>query len=368
MKNKHSPRTGVFKRIFEFIRSLLNDLLSDNLKRTLRRDFEDIYYYYLDEETRKRLSAMKRVKRSFYFAFHLLKNMFQKLTAVRKVLLIIGVFLCFKNYNDIETQGSSLLFGVVILIFILILELKDKLLAHDELQVGRSVQMAFVPDKNPVLSGWDIWLYFRPANEVGGDLVDYLEIRDGRLGLALGDVAGKGLGAALVMVKLQATLRALAPNSASFENLGQELNTIFCRDGLPNSFASLVYIELEPDTNLVKILNAGHLPPVLLRKGSIKELPKGSPALGIKPKSRYKEQRIALNSGNLLLVYSDGITDARGMSGGFFGEKRFFDLIPKLQGFSAEEAGTHLISEIDNFIGDARPTDDISLVLLRYMG
>jgi len=367
MKEKKKPSGGIFKRIFDFIRSLIHDLFSEDFRRTIRRDFEDIYLYYLDEETRKRLSGMKRVKRVFYFTFHLLKSMFLKLTPVRKVLLIVGLFLCFKDYNE-SNQGTGMVVGVLILVFILILELKDKLLAHDELQVGRSVQKAFVPDKNPVLKGWDIWLFFRPANEVGGDLVDYLTIDDNRLSIALGDVAGKGLGAALLMVKLQATLRALAPNYTSFEELGKELNRILCRDGLQNRFASLIYIELAPGSSHVRVLNAGHLPPFAIRKNTLKEMPKGSPALGLNRKSRYTEQKVLLKPEDILLIYSDGITDAGNTDGELFGEQRLYDLLPALRGFSAEEAGKYLIRKVDDFVGDARPTDDISLVVLRYMG
>src|SRR5512138_3275825 len=97
---------------------------------------------------------------------------------------------------------------------VLMLELKDKLLARSELEAGRTVQLALMPDRPPVVPGWDIWLYSRSANDVGGDLVDYLQIDPQRLGVMLGDVAGKGLPAALLMAKLQATLRALVSTAA----------------------------------------------------------------------------------------------------------------------------------------------------------
>jgi len=124
--------------------------------------------------------------------------------------------------------------GFVILLVILLLELKDKLVATDELAVGRAVQIAMLPRDNPVVSGWEIWLYTHPANEVGGDLVDYIKMDSDRWGIAIGDVAGKGLGAAMLMSKLQATLRALAPGFQELSDLGSEVNRIIYRDGLRN--------------------------------------------------------------------------------------------------------------------------------------
>ena len=107
--------------------------------------------------------------------------------------------------------------GIAILLFILMLELKDKLLAREELEAGRAVQRALMPDSGPTIPGWDVSLFTRSANDVGGDLVDYVPLDDQRNGLVLGDVAGKGLPAALLMAKLQSTLRALA--AADVHNL-----------------------------------------------------------------------------------------------------------------------------------------------------
>ena len=245
------------------------------------------------------------------------------------------------------------------------LELKDKWLAHDELSVGRAVQIALLPQKNPVLEGWDIWLYTQPANDVGGDLVDYLYLDQSRLQIALADVAGKGLGAALLMAKLQATLRALAPNFKSLGELGSQVNEILCRDGLPNRFASLVYLEIMADSNKVRLLNAGHMPPLLIRDQKIIELPKGKPALGLQKKSKYNEQKLNLKSDDLMIIYSDGITEAQNEQGAFWGEQRLLNLVVKSSSLSANELGKRIIAAVERFIGDARRHDDVSLVILR---
>ncbi|HEX9973888.1 MAG TPA: PP2C family protein-serine/threonine phosphatase, partial [bacterium] len=303
MNSKKQP--GVSPKI---TRTILNDIRSGGLRRTLLQDFKDIYDFYIDQDMRERLSKMGRIRRWLHLAWWLLKSLFFKLAPVRRILFVIAIVLFLAGRTNIQSDGAQVdvnlnLLGFILLIIILMLELKDKWLAHDELSVGRAVQIALLPQKNPVLEGWDIWLYTQPANDVGGDLVDYLYLDQSRLQIALADVAGKGLGAALLMAKLQATLRALAPNFKSLGELGAQVNEILCRDGLPNRFASLVYLESMADSNKVRLLNAGHMPPILICDRKIVELPKGKSALGLHKKSKYNEQKIILKPNDVLVIY-----------------------------------------------------------------
>jgi sigma-B regulation protein RsbU (phosphoserine phosphatase) len=126
----------------------------------------------------------------------------------------------------------------------------------------------------------------------------------------------------------------------------------------------MAYLEVQPDASRVRLLNAGHMPPLLIQRGGIRQMPKGGPALGLMPDAPYTEQVIDLDTDDLLLVYSDGLTEARNENGAFF-EDRLRPLLPKLRGLSAEAAGRLLIAEVDRFVGDARPSDDLSLVLLK---
>jgi len=167
------------------------------------------------------------------------------------------------------------------------------------------------------------------------------------------------------MAKLQATVRALAPNVHSLGELGKQINKIFCRDGLPNRFASLIYLEIAPDSDEMRILNAGHLPPILLHENSQEEIPRGESALGIMPDSDYKEQFIELQPDDMFIVYSDGLTEARNEQNVFFGFERLMNLLPGLKELSAETAGKRLISEVDQFYGEANPSDDLSLIILK---
>ena len=258
--------------------------------------------------------------------------------------------------------------GFVLVLVVLMLELKDKLLARDELEVGRAVQLALLPDRNPSVPGWDIWLYTRPANDVGGDLVDYLWITRQRLGMALGDVSGKGLGAALLMAKLQATIRALATDFPSLEELGRRLNAIFCRDQVPGRFATMVYLELGDASGAVRILNAGHPPPVLAGKGGIRVLDPVAPPLGILGDASYTEQGLVMDPGDLLVIFSDGVTEAANAAGDMFGEDRVNELVSGVSDLAAGVAGKRIVSRVEMFVGDERLGDDLSLIVIKRTG
>ncbi|MFZ5517938.1 MAG: PP2C family protein-serine/threonine phosphatase [Candidatus Zhuqueibacterota bacterium] len=337
----------------------------------MTQDLKDIYHFYLDQETKERLKTLPRFKRWFVLMSWLFKSLILKLTPVRRLLFVIAcIFFVVGrsrfqiNETDVNPTYLDEL-GFVVLLVILMLELKDKLLAQDELAVGRAVQFSLLPNTNPRIPGWDAWMLTRPANEVGGDLVDYLQIDEHRWGLCLGDVAGKGLGAALVMARLQATIRAIAANFTSLYELGAALNRIFCRDGIPSRFVSLVYFEVDTRLSTVRFLNAGHLPPLIQQGETTIETRHVAPALGIQSKSTYEEQQIELNSGDFLVAYSDGLTEAKNERGSFFGETRLQSVLPKLRGQSAEAIGVALVKTIDRFIDEARQNDDMSLIILK---
>ncbi len=353
------PQTGKSQKLSRIV---LDDLNQMDFRRTMREDLQEIYQFYLDADTRDRLDEMDRFSRWCHLTGWLLKNSILKLPPVRRLLFLGGMVLFLWGLVD---SVPGLIMGFLLVILTLILELKDKLLAQDELMTGRAVQFALMPKKHPTLPGWETWLFTRPAKEVGGDLVDYLAINEDRLGLALGDVAGKGLGAALYMSKLQSTLRAVAPNFDTLSELGAAVNEIFIRDGLPDRFISLVYLEIESEVGQVRVLNAGHLPPLVVHAETVEEMPKGAPALGLLRGVAYTEQHVELAPGDLMVVYSDGLTEARNEQRVFFGDERLRALLPSLRGLSAEAAGLRLLEAVEDFVGEARPHDDLSMVVLK---
>jgi phosphoserine phosphatase RsbU/P len=347
-----------------------NDVRKAGLRQTFRRSLTELQEFYLSTHRRDRLAGMGRVKRVLFLGLWLLKALFLKLTPPRRLLLLLSFWLMWEGHVRLDTGGTHIdfdfpLLGIIVLLLILMLELKDKVLARNELEAGRAVQLALMPDHAPVFPGWDIWLFTRSANDVGGDLVDYLPIAPGRLGVTLGDVAGKALPAALLMAKLQSTIRALASGEMPLDELAKRVSHILNRDGLPNRFATLVYAQLATDSGRVRLVNAGHMPPLVLRSGALEELPRGSIALGIVADATFTEQQVDLARGDALVVYSDGVTDAMNGAGEFFGDERFRSALTAGTASTAEQMGRGVLAAVDAFTGDARAFDDLSLVVLR---
>ena len=315
---------------------------------------------------------MNPLKKFFVLPWWLIKAMYFKLTPFRRILLIVGLLVLPTSGSVVKTDEgtnfsmdvSAVLSGIIFL-FILALELKDKLLAKTELEEGRAIQLALMPEQSPKVNGWDIWLYTRSANDVGGDLLDFIQIEEGKFGIAVGDVAGKGLSAALLMSKLQATIRALAYDLSSITTLGEKLNMIFHRDSPSKIFASLLYSEIESDNNKIRLINAGHYPPIIVIKNSIEHLQKNAPALGLVDDASFGEQQISLNKNEFVIFYSDGLTEAQNESGDFFGEGRFVNLLNNKENFTSKELGEMILANVDLFVEKFPAHDDLTLAILK---
>lgn len=353
------------------LRSVMwTDLRRSDLAGSVSRDVRDLYRFYLDGESRRRLEAMGRPRRTFWVLGWLFRSLLLKLTPARRALLLGALILAILGWTEFVLGGLTVRFdfrpwGFLLLLVVLMLELKDKLLAKDEIQVARQVQRALLPREQPVVDGWEVWGFSVPANDVGGDLVDYVDLGAGRLGAVLGDVSGKGLGAALLAAKLQATLRALAPDSPSLDELGERMNTILLSDGLANRYSTMFYAELSPESGHVRYLNAGHNPPIVVRADDhITLRPSGRP-LGMLSGSSYLEGSLELEDGELLAVYSDGITEAENHAGEEFGTARLETLLRERARDPLDVAGRAILDEVDRFTGGERPSDDRSLVLAR---
>ncbi len=355
-------------------RQVLDDIRHGNLRREVGRDLTELYGFFLDDEQQQRVAAMARPKRWLMVPWWALKSLLRKLPAPRRVLLVLALVFALLGDTRLTSSDGTFSIGgdlqplsIALLLVILMLELKDKLVARDEIEVARQVQLALLPRRQPALDGWDIWLYTRPANDVGGDLVDFLELPGARLALALGDVSGKGMGAALLMAKLQATLRALVPQDTELAELGAHVNRILCRDGVGNRYATLLYAELGAATGRIRLLNAGHLLPLIVRDGGTERLAPVAMPLGMFPEAVFAEQEIALGPDDLVVLYSDGLSEAQDPGGHFFGEARLVEMAVSLRRIPAASAGSILLAEIERFLAGGRPADDLSLAIVRRL-
>lgn len=364
--------SGAKAGLFETFRSDFHDaraaLRRQGVGETAHHTAQDLSSFFLSDDQQRRLAAKGRFTRWFWLTAWLLKALVLNLSPGRRLLLLLSAVLAWLSFQgDTGSRGGSVLVAMAPVIVVLLLELKDKLLARWELEDGRAVQQALMPAASPSVPGWDVWMFTRPANDVGGDLVDHLRVSDERYAVVLADVAGKGLPAALLMAKLQATVRALAPDMPSLGALGAKLNAILCRDGLPDRFATLAYLELSPETGTVRLLDAGHPAPLLRAGGTVGELEVGSAALGFMPDTAFVEQRVTLRPSDTLVVYSDGITEAMNLEGEFFGLERLRSVVGGSSVGAALDLGSAIVRAVDAFVDGAPRHDDLSLLVVRRM-
>jgi serine phosphatase RsbU (regulator of sigma subunit) len=353
--------------------TLRKDVKQGDFFQTLRDEAQELRDFYINEERRDELRRMSPVKRWFLLAWWILKSMFFKLTPMRRILLAFGILLIisptatFSNHSEGISQNvtGTLFVGVLALLLVLMLELKDKLLAHSELQDGRAIQRAMQPDPSPSVPGWSIWLYTYPANEVCGDIIDFFPFSGNRYGMATGDVAGKGLGAALLMVRIQALLRAFAPDIPALETLAAKINEILLRDKMPGRFASLLLLQIAPDSGVVRYVNAGHMPPLLVSQTGITSLGKGNAAIGLAADALFEQKECTLTRGQTLVLYSDGITEAENREGESYGVERLEAACRSLCTLQAQQFGEALVARVEAFVADCRRKDDISLIILQ---
>jgi len=352
-------------------RTLRDDFRQGGHFRKIRREWRELKDFYLDAERRKQLREMGWFRRFFKSAVWLFKSLFFRLTPIRRILFVLA-FVLFLFFGELDISGrviqlnpNNILLSAIIIFFLLMLELKDKLLAHSELQSGRAIQNALTPEQQPEIPGWDVFLYSRPAKDVGGDLVDYFSFSKDNYDFVLGDVAGKGLPAALFMARIQAVLRALAPDFVKTEKLIGKVNSIFYRDGLRRSFVSLIYLRLNTGPGKIEMVNAGHMPPFLYADSELSQLSKGGLAVGLKEDAVYSSKEIIFNPGDLLFIYSDGLSEARNEENIFFGEKQIEDILLQSVNNSVYHTAKEIIERTEAFVGDSSYSDDLSFMIIK---
>lgn len=237
---------------------------------------------------------------------------------------------------------------------------------EQELSKASEIQKILLPAESPVIEGYSMHGNSEPARVVGGDLFDYIDLPDGRYALVLGDVAGKGYPAALLMCAFQASLRALCELDLPPEETIGRLNRLLCRRFPDNRFVTLFYGVLDPAKHTLTYVNAGHCPPWIVRDGGGADrlIPTGGP-LGMFEKGTYHAQAVDLQAGELFICYSDGVTEASNPAGEEFGETSLIELVKTLKDLSPTEIIDKITSVIAVYHHNAPPEDDITLVVLK---
>ena len=237
-----------------------------------------------------------------------------------------------------------------------------------ELILAGQIQASFLPSNPPRVQGFGFAATLEPARETAGDFYDFISLPNGRLGLVIADVAGKGMGAALYMALSRSLIRTFAiENPTHPEQVFDATNHRILSDTRAGLFITSFYAVLDPTDGTLIYSNAGHNPPYIIsnrKGGSVKTLTKTGMALGIVDEATWEQRVVQLGVGDALLLYTDGVTEAQNKEKEFFGEARLLEVARASIGRSAEEIQETLIAQVHEFMGNASQFDDITLIVL----
>jgi sigma-B regulation protein RsbU (phosphoserine phosphatase) len=241
------------------------------------------------------------------------------------------------------------------------LEEQDKELAR-----AREIQQSLLPAIIPQIAGYSIAGAWQPARVVGGDYFDVLRLDDHRVGICIADVAGKGMASALLMANVQAIVRAFAKDSESPAHVCSRINRLLCNNMATGKFVTFLYGVLDSETHVWEYCNAGHLYPLVVSATSIRKLEEGGAVLGVFPEWRYENSSVELNSGDRLLLFTDGITEASSDDGCEFGEANIAAVALAFKGGSMLELNERILARASQFCR-GRFEDDATLLVVAVL-
>ena len=235
-----------------------------------------------------------------------------------------------------------------------------------EIELGRQVQRRMLPARPPQVPGFGVGNVYEPARMIAGDFYDFIPLGDGRLGVAVGDVMGKGIPAALWMASVRATLRAnLEHEDDDIARVLSRVNRALCRDAVNGQFATLFFGVLDPSARTLAYVNAGHEAPVLLRDGREESLAGSSPLLGVIPDAAFEAAEVRFRPGDVLTVWTDGAGDAMNFFDEPFGRDRILKAVRARAGEPAQAIADQIHWDIRRFAGLNARRDDITIVVLK---
>ena len=245
-------------------------------------------------------------------------------------------------------------------------ELLERRRLEKELAIAREIQLSFLPKRPPQIPGFDVAGESRTHDEVGGDYYDFVPVAETRVGLAIADVSGKGIPAALIMAGFRMSLLAEIRNEFAIRAVMRKVNSLLHESTDRDKFVTAFYGVLDFKNKVLIFSNAGHNPPILRRAdGRFEYLEEGGVALGVLPDARYDERPIALRPGDLLVLYTDGITETEAPSGEQFGTRRLEQAMEHVREKTASEIVEGLVSEVTRWAGEKGVSDDLTLIVLK---
>jgi len=378
------PRT----RLREFVNSYTRDLKAEDLQRLFTRDAREAYEFFARHIDEKELEGLPWHRRAIVHLRLFFTAFTMKLSPARRIVYAASLMFALVGFFNLMRLGmtqaplgnatvvapsfsvpdglGSIVVAFALVNLLVLLEVADRLSLKNDLEIAREIQKAMLPPGRFRAPGADVAGFSRPANTVGGDFYEILPLGDGRLVVAVGDVAGKGSPAALLMALLLAMMRTLNDERLAPADLIARLNVQVCRQAPGNRFITLFYAVFDTNTGDLAYVNAGHTPPLLLRNaGDIERLHQGGVALGMFDQSAYATGVATLRPGDLLAIYSDGITEAENPDGRPFDERGLEDVLTAERHNNIAAIGSAVAKAVEIYTADTRLADDLTLLLLR---
>lgn len=388
---KHSDASSHARRIYDMY---ARDLSTEDLQRLFTHDTRDAYRFFargLDEESLARFPWWKRLAirvQRIFVAFTLrLPPARRALYLGALVIALLGLIQLFRGFAAVDVplglpflrvavalpvwaKGTfALILSVLLLNLLVLLEVAERLSLKGELEVAREIQLAMLPAGTFRAADIEICGVTRPANTVGGDFYDVLPLGDGRVIVTIGDVAGKGSPAALLMALLLAVLRTLVDDEFTPTELMRRLNQQICRHSPRSRFITLFLGVYSPYTGELVYVNAGQNPPLLRRRdGRYERLEGTGVALGMFEGSTYASAATALTPGDMLVLYSDGVTEAEDPKGQPFDEHGLQGTITTYAAYSSAEIGLEVLRAVEHHAQEPKFADDLTLLVLKRHG
>jgi len=374
--------------IQEWWRNYTRDLKAEDLHRLFTRDAREAYEFFarhIDRKEFENLPWHRRIVvqlRLFFTAFTMKLSPARRVVYAVSLIFAVAGFFTLVRWRVAQAEVGhvsvvfpgvalpdgmmSLLIAFALVNLLVLLEVADRLSLKNDLEIAREIQKAMLPPSRFRAAGADVAGLSRPANTVGGDFFEILPLGDGRLVTAVGDVAGKGSPAALLMALLLAMMRTLVDERLEPAALMERLNTQVCRQAPGTRFITLFYSVFDMSTGELTYVNAGHTPPLVLGSGGrVTRLHEGGVALGLFDASTFQTGRLILAVNDLLAIYSDGITEAEDPKGLPFDERGLEEILLAERDNNVAAIGSAVVRAVEKHTADVRFADDLTLLLLR---
>ncbi|HXT69093.1 MAG TPA: PP2C family protein-serine/threonine phosphatase [Vicinamibacterales bacterium] len=383
-------------RAKSFLDEYTRDLTPADFQRLFTRDTAEAYRYFTRHSDAKRLAAEPWFRRWAIRIRLVFIGFTMRLSPARRALYglavvstLLGAASLFRGFEvkrvllfpfTVSVPLPSwadgtvwLLLGFVAVNLLILMEVADRLSLKGDLEIARDIQLAMLPGGVHVAGDASVCGVTRPANTVGGDFYDVIPLADGRLVIALGDVAGKGSPAALLMALLLAMLRTLVDEGLEAAKLMERLNAQVARHSPASRFITFFFGLYEPATGVLQYVNAGHLPPVIRRADGRFERITGNTgsglALGMFEQAKYATNEVTIGRGDVLVMYTDGITEAEDNAGQAFEDAGLEQVITSVWMNDSQQVGRGILEAVERYSQDVRLVDDLTaLVLKRAVG